>query len=179
MTTKRMTSTEVYRALERRYHFTFTGESVLLREVRLAPGHQYGRKAKMLDALAVRCWEKRHLIGFEIKISRSDFLKEMRDPKKREPGVDYTNRFYFVTPFDMVDVKEIPPECGLIYVSNDTIRIKKNAPWTACDMDSNIDFVASIMRNLARVNDGLEKDFNHLREKEQKRLNPDQLEMFG
>jgi len=71
------------------------------------------------------CWE------FEIKISKSDFLKDfdkVEKHKKIKAGLDCANRFYYVTPFDLIDVEDVPPYAGLIEVSNDRLRIKKRAP---------------------------------------------------
>lgn len=53
-------------------------------------------------------------ICYEVKTSRADFLGELKHPLKRRIGMRYSNEFYFVTPADLVQVAEIPPECGLI-----------------------------------------------------------------
>src|SRR6478752_7123538 len=55
-------------------------------------------------------------VCYEIKTSRADFLCEMKQPLKRRVGLRYSNEFYFVTPSGMLDVSEVPVECGLIEV---------------------------------------------------------------
>jgi hypothetical protein len=49
-----------------------------------------------------------------VKISRADFLAERKHPLKRRIGMRYSNEFYFVTPAGLVDIAEIPAECGLV-----------------------------------------------------------------
>jgi hypothetical protein len=53
-------------------------------------------------------------ICYEVKVARADFLSELKQPLKRRMGMRYSNEFYFVTPAGLVDVREIPPECGLV-----------------------------------------------------------------
>ena len=43
-------------------------------------------------------------------------------------GVDCANRFYYATPFDLIEVKDVPHYAGLIEISEDRLRIKKRAP---------------------------------------------------
>lgn len=50
---------------------------------------------------------------YEIKISRSDFLSDIRSGKWRG-YLDHCHRFYFAAPKDMVTKNEIPEEAGLI-----------------------------------------------------------------
>ena len=49
-----------------------------------------------------------------MKTSRGDFLSELKHPIKRRIGMRYSNEFYFVTTAALVNVGEIPPECGLV-----------------------------------------------------------------
>jgi len=49
-----------------------------------------------------------------VKTSRGDFLSELKHPIKRRIGMRYSNEFYFVTTAALVNVGEIPPECGLV-----------------------------------------------------------------
>lgn len=37
-------------------------------------------------------------VCYEVKISRADFLSELKQPIKRRIGLRYSNEFYFVTP---------------------------------------------------------------------------------
>ena len=53
-------------------------------------------------------------VCYEVKISRGDFLGELKHPLKRRIGMRYSNEFYFVTPAGLIDVTEVPVDCGLI-----------------------------------------------------------------
>ena len=53
---------------------------------------------------------------YEVKVSRSDFNKELSDPVKRRAGLRVSNEFYFITPKGLCEVGEIPIECGLMEV---------------------------------------------------------------
>ncbi len=90
-------------------------EWLFLRELRLGTGHRnnFGQR---LDAFALNCLP--HLamkrVCYEVKISRGDFLAELKKPLKRRMGLRYSNEFYFVTPPGLLDASEIPVDCGLI-----------------------------------------------------------------
>ena len=51
-----------------------------------------------LDALAVGCWPSKGLnvLGFEIKVSRADWLHELAQPIKRAEFEASCNEFWFV-----------------------------------------------------------------------------------
>lgn len=53
---------------------------------------------RRLDALAVGLWRstEHRFIGFEIKVSRSDLLAELRRPEKAERGAQIVDSFYLV-----------------------------------------------------------------------------------
>ena len=55
-----------------------------LEQVGTGTGYKCTRWA---DALAVQLWESRGLsiTGFEVKVSRSDWVKEMKHPEKQSP----------------------------------------------------------------------------------------------
>lgn len=88
------------------------------------------------DAWAINLYpsKKHERIVYEIKVSRSDFLHEIKNPEKREQALNLSNYFYFVTPKGLVSVDEIPQECGLIEVDEDlNTRIKLKAPFRETD----------------------------------------------
>lgn len=90
-------------------------EWLFLRELRVGTGHR-NNSAQRLDAFALNCLP--HLamkrVCYEVKISRADFLGELKKPLKRRMGMRYSNEFYFVTPSGLLKTAEIPVECGLI-----------------------------------------------------------------
>ena len=92
-------------------------EWIFLRELRVGTGFQRG-SAQRLDAFALNCLAHTSMkrICYEVKVSRADFLCEMNQPLKRRCGLRYSNEFYFVTPAGLLDISDIPVECGLVEV---------------------------------------------------------------
>lgn len=92
-------------------------EWIFLRELRVGTGLR-STSAQRLDGFALNCLPHREMkrVCYEIKLSRADFLCEMRHPLKRRIGLRYSNEFYFVSPAGVLATGEIPLECGLIEV---------------------------------------------------------------
>lgn len=90
-------------------------------------GSSWGVGCQQIDAWAMkRSWAHPLISGYEIKISRGDF---MRDEKWRE-YLHYCNAFYFVCPHGIIQPEELPAEAGLLVVSKGGLRLftKKKAP---------------------------------------------------
>lgn len=100
-------------------------------ELRIGTG--FGKDAEQrFDAWAIHYHPSKRNVTrcYEVKISRSDFRSEIRKPLKRRPGLRLANEFYFVTPENMLEPGEIPPECGLMEVGSDgKLKIKVVAPF--------------------------------------------------
>lgn len=96
-------------------------EWLFLRELRVGTGRRNGSRQR-LDAFALNSlpYTGMKRICYEVKISRSDFLTELKHPLKRRMGMRYSNEFYFVTPAGLLDIAEIPSECGLIEAGSAT-----------------------------------------------------------
>lgn len=83
------------------------------REVRDSTGHDAERAA---DALALGMYRSRgrELHGFEFKISRSDWLRELAQPEKAESWFQYCDRWALVvSDATIVREGELPPNWGL------------------------------------------------------------------
>ncbi len=83
-------------------------------EFSLEPGY-YG-EGRRIDALAFNNYPSRghKIVSYEVKISRADFLAELKEPEKRKSAVALVDEFYFACPKGLVKASEIPEECGLI-----------------------------------------------------------------
>lgn len=67
------------------------------------------------DVVSIRpSWSKPRPTIYEVKVSRSDFLSDIRSDKW-ERYVPYSKRLYFATPKDLVDKGEVPKGAGLMY----------------------------------------------------------------
>lgn len=80
----------------------------------------------VLDAWVMPFSWTRPIIGYEIKINRSDFRRD----RKWAGYLEYCNLFYFVVPWGLVEPREVPAEAGLCYLtkSKSSIRYIKRAP---------------------------------------------------
>jgi hypothetical protein len=79
-----------------------------------------------LDAVAFKkSWTKPCITGYEVKISRQDFLRDEKWPGYRQ----YCHRFYFACPMNLVKLEELPEDVGLIYYNpeKDCIFTKRKA----------------------------------------------------
>lgn len=111
-----LTATGMLDILESALH-AGKSEWLFLRELRIGTGHRH-HEMQRLDAFALNCLP--HLgmkrVCYEVKMSRADYLGEIRRPLKRRIGMRFSNEFYFVTPSGMLGHEEVPSDCGLIEI---------------------------------------------------------------
>ena len=101
-----------------------------------------------IDAWAMDTWASREAVAFEVKVSRSDWLRELKKPEKREAAMRRSERFYFAAPAGLVRPEEIPEGCGLVEVG-DRLRWTVRAPKRQrAEFDR--EFVAMILRRQYR-----------------------------
>jgi hypothetical protein len=74
-----------------------------------------------------KSWSQPNTIAFEIKVSRSDFLKDSKWPGY----LPFCNEFYFVCPYGLIQNAEVPADAGLVMTSKHGTNLytKKKAPW--------------------------------------------------
>jgi hypothetical protein len=68
-------------------------------------------------------------IGMEIKVSRADFLREVRDPGKRQAWHNMVHRFAYVAPAGMIGRHEVPEGCGLLEYDVDAMFGSQRLKW--------------------------------------------------
>lgn len=58
----------------------------------------YPKKERYIDAFAMNLWPSTgHLrVAYEVKVSRGDWLRELRSPEKHAAAISLSHRFYFV-----------------------------------------------------------------------------------
>lgn len=104
-------------------------EWAFIEHVRNAAGFDATRTA---DAMALHLWPSRghELHGFEVKVSRSDWRRELADPSKADGWFDYVDRWWIAAPKGVVPPDELPTSWGLLEVGDDGtgIRVKVQAP---------------------------------------------------
>jgi hypothetical protein len=131
-----MTAKEILSLLENKHK-----EDVFIPECK--NGSTWLTNHRRLDAWVMpKSWTNLKFIGYEIKVSRSDFLND----KKFQEYYKMCNEFYFVTPKGLCKDNELPNEAGLLEVSLTGSRLftRKKAPYRKIDFPEDL-FVYILM----------------------------------
>lgn len=128
-----------------------TAEYALMFEVRDSTGHSGRRSA---DAIAMNLWPSRGLLveGFEIKVSRSDWLSELRKPAKAEVIATYCDRWWLATVPGIVKDGELPVSWGLMELEGAKLVRKVQAP-TLEPKPLDRGFMAAMLRRVSGADD--------------------------
>ncbi len=130
-----MDAADVRRGLERRYADGW----LLLHEVanhlgwmpsERRVGHDgHGQSKRYLDSIAVGMYRNTgyQLIGHEIKVSRADWLSELRNPQKAGAFAGLLSEFYVVAPKGVVQPGELPDGWGLLVFHPSRITVARRA----------------------------------------------------
>lgn len=112
-------------------------KDVFVSECKTGPT-QMARTCPRLDAWAMRkSWANPLVSGYEIKVSRSDFLGD----NKWQAYLPYCNAFYFVCPKGVIDPGEVAEgPAGLMYISSTGGRLytKRKAPYREVEIPEDI-----------------------------------------
>jgi hypothetical protein len=127
--------------------------------------------------------------AYEIKVSRQDFKNDTNE--KQAAALLYSDRFFYVTPPELISKNEVPEWAGLIEWDGTIFSVKKKPPkrekqeptWqlvidilrssTRCRRDTNL-FTSEIamLRNFIRMKDKqLEVSESYSRDKWMRRMN--------
>lgn len=163
---EKLTTADVYAALRLRYT---QPEWALMFEVAASTGWA-GRYA---DAIAMNMYPSRGLAlhGHEVKISRSDWLRELKQPEKAEAISQYCDFWWVVALPDIVKDGELPLGWGLMELRGKSLKIVTKAPQRdTVPLDRN--FMAAMLRRAHQVDEatvaklveaGLEERTSYLR----------------
>ncbi len=128
---------------------------ITLEEVRDATGFDGVRTA---DALAISLYRSRGkaIWGFEMKVSRNDWLKELKQPEKAESIMRYCNYWGLVVPSkDIVKEGELPATWGM-YVAQKN-RLKCVVPCPKLDpLPMSLTFLTAIAYAIQHRQDKLD-----------------------
>lgn len=120
-----MSTSEVLELIRKKYA---GDEYAMLEEVRNAAGTYANRSA---DVMVMNLWPSRglELTGIEVKVSRTDWLKELKSPAKAESFIQYCDRWYLVVGDEKIIMDgELPPTWGLMVVKGKRLVTVKDAP---------------------------------------------------
>jgi hypothetical protein len=116
-----------------------------------------GEKDRTIDAICASVYESRGLwlAGIEIKVTRTDFSKELRDPAKEEAALRHCKFFYLATPTNLISPEELFGGLGLVYVRADGAKVVKRAELREGVVDPDLRLVCSILRSAATAEEYL------------------------
>ena len=87
-----------------------------------------------------------HIIeGFEIKVSRGDWLRELKQPQKAGNVMQYCDRWWLVAPKGVTAAEEIPKNWGFYEIINNKFYTRKRAPELE-PTELSPSFVAAMLR---------------------------------
>ena len=145
-------------------------EWAYIQEVGNATGTSVRRHA---DSIAMNLWPSRGLAihGMELKTSRSDWLRELKNPEKAEAIYSYCDYWWLVSPDDVAKLEEIPEGWGWLAPKGNKLVVKKDAPVIPKDSkDIPRSFLAALLRkhsesNAAEVRVAVDKELGELQKK--------------
>lgn len=117
---------------------------LFITELRRSPGWVVDRT---IDVFVMHQWPSEGFkrIAYEVKVSKSDFQREIKQPQKRKSFREMCNEFYFIAPVGIIEAEKVPTDCGLIEVTPEGKFIKTvDSPWLESNPDWNI--VAALVR---------------------------------
>jgi hypothetical protein len=118
-----------------------------VKEARIGTGYR-GLAERRIDFLAISASGGNLVYAIEVKASRGDFLKDLKQPQKQKAARNFANYFYYAAPKGLIKPEELPAWAGLFavydtgegYIATEAPLLEREAPtWS---------FVASIIRKL-------------------------------
>lgn len=125
-----MNANDIQRLLAKRH-----SDDVFVPECKNGPT-QTARHLRLDAWVMKKSWSKPLVTGYEIKVSRQDFLND----DKWHGYLDYCNELYFACPTGLIDPTELPDEVGLLYVTKTGNKLikKKQAQRRSVDIPESI-----------------------------------------
>lgn len=127
-------------------------EWAIMFEVADATGAVHSRLA---DAIAMNMWPSRGLaiVGYEVKVYRNDWLREIKKPQKAEAISSFCDHWNLITPPSIAKPEEIPEPWGWIEVQeNGRLKTIKQAPKLDAKPPTR-EFVASMLRSAGKTDE--------------------------
>jgi hypothetical protein len=90
------------------------------------------------------------IYSIEVKVDRSDFKGELRNPQKQRWALMCSNLFYYCAPKGLIKPNELPPYAGLLEYEQGRVTVAIKAPWRE-PMPPRWTFVASLLSHPSRL----------------------------
>jgi hypothetical protein len=116
-----------------------------------------------IDAVVFDLWPSKGLrrSAFEVKVSRSDFLRELQNPLKYKWAQECFHEFWFVAPQNVIQLPELPPDIGWMFPRGGKLAIKRHAvqnPEPKLDDILLAAFMRAAAKEISRVSSATVKD---------------------
>lgn len=150
---KPTTERDMLDALHRRYAVASQGDSIRYAVAEHVRSSASSDARRVCDFMAQDLWHSGGLAlhGHEVKLSRSDWLRELADPDKAETFMRYCDRWWLVVPdAQIVRPGELPERWGMIVVTNGVGHVKRSAPKLA-PVPHPVSFRAALLRATAKT----------------------------
>lgn len=143
---------------------------------------------RRIDALAFGIWKSvgRDIHGFEFKVSRSDWLRELKQVSKADPFIALCDYFWLVTAdTKLAKLEEIPVCWGWMTATKSGLRVQKPATkLPGCGDNIPRDFMLGVLRrmqddifNSPDVQSAIEQQVRMARDSEKSRIKFDMQQL--
>ena len=126
MTEKTKISTDQVVDILRRRHPE--PEFACIRELRVGSG--YGISERRMDFWAIDAAPSKgcRAYAYEVKVSRADFLRDLKDADRKHRGaLAYSNEFFYAAPAGLIEPGELPAWAGLLEIDAEDRFFER--PW--------------------------------------------------
>ncbi len=83
----------------------------------------------------------------ECKLSRADFLRDSQKGVRKEPATGMGQRRYYLSPVEVIQVKDLPPKWGLLWVAKGQVTVKRQARGhPERNLPAEVRFLSSMLR---------------------------------
>ena len=83
----------------------------------------------------------------ECKLNRSDFLRDAKKTVRKNPRAGMGQRRYYLCPTDVIQVKELPPKWGLLWITKGQVIVMREARGHAeRNLMAEVQFLSSMLR---------------------------------
>jgi hypothetical protein len=124
-------------------------EDIFVNECRIGGWPGMNNTSYMDGWAMVKSWSTPNTIGYEVKVSRQDFIKD----NKWHKYLDFCNQFYFVCPAKLIDTSEVPQDVGMMWIQKGGSKLytKKKAPRRETNQENMAQLYKGILMNRAKV----------------------------
>jgi len=146
-----MDSARIKKLLANR-HPMGNGEWVTMFELRNGTGFTQVQ-TRYMDCFAIHTYPSKGHIrhGYEIKVSRADWLAELAQPEKRRWAMEISNQFWFVAPTGIIKKDEVPEGCGLLLVTETGMLVRDVVAKHHAAREFRMDEIASMLRSVLNL----------------------------